>query len=101
MELVETRIGTYVQKYRGAIVDDAWTCNGTHFYGGFGFYTTKVTVLKAGKEYYEEELALPLLSARPMSQGCNVEDKDFDEKDEASTFDAETRVRGLDDVFHF
>lgn len=43
--LDEKQISNYSWKHRGAIVHDGWKCNGTHFFGMFASYMTKVAVL--------------------------------------------------------
>lgn len=59
---------------------------------------TKVQVLNNGVVREIEEHALPLISVSPMS---NVHDKDVNDYDNSTSFDAVTPLCHIEDIFEF
>lgn len=85
---------------KGAVMYDGGTRRDTHYLGVFGLYVRDAQILRHGKLDVVQELSMPLLSA---SQIASVAGQDEDGNDvfrEATTFDAESHIRQLEDVFN-
>ncbi len=67
---------------KGALMDDWWTDNGTHYVGLFALYTRSLRILRKGEEVWKTEPVAPLIAASPMAQ------KSEDDEDQSSVLDS-------------
>lgn len=110
VELNENVIGAEMKNTKGAIVYDGLSKRFVHFVGLYAVYMKSHGNKGYGTEN-TKELAMPLLSASPIAQApstISVFDKDDDIEDvnrdkvkdnEATTFDPETHISHMTDVF--
>lgn len=98
--LVEERIAKMMTQTKGAIVHDGWTSSGIHYYGVFASFMHKIQVVRNGVIEVKEEWVMPLISVSPLAKNSES-DCESDNDAEATSFDAETHVRQLEDVFEF
>eukprot|EP00171_Calliarthron_tuberculosum_P002931 IDg2931t1 len=97
-ELVEQRIARILASTMGAIVHDGWTSNGTHYFAVFASFMRRVQVVRDGSLITVDEHCMPLLGVSPLAKKESTEDSSVGE---AESFDADTHIRYLDEIFKF
>lgn len=70
-----------------------------HIFRCVCFLHDRSFMFRDGKQYYEEQCVIPLLTASPMSHVRDIDEGGEDK--EATWFDAETQIRHLEDLLHF